>query len=109
MSDDFNETTPAWIETSALTAPALLGASAGLLLGDLMHKSARRGLGLGLGALGVAALLPFVVGGVAFLVTGPRSRVGVRRKIQRIRDAGAGSTSAAHEEVADELREQGLL
>ncbi len=31
MADEYSETTPAWIETSALTAPALLGAAAGLL------------------------------------------------------------------------------
>ena len=107
MSDEHSESTPAWIETSALVAPALLGASAGLLLGDLMHRSARRGVGIGLGALGIAALLPFAVGGVAWLVTGPKSRVGVRRKIQRIRDAGIGAPD--YDEVDQELRDQGLL
>jgi hypothetical protein len=107
MSDEHSESTPAWIETSALTAPALLGASAGLLLGDLMHRSARRGVGIGLGILGVAALLPFAVGGVAWLVTGPRSRVGVRRKIQRIRDAGIGAP--AYDDVDQELRDQGVI
>ena len=56
-----------------------------------MHRSARRGVGIGLGALGVALLLPLVVDGVAGLVTGPKSKVGVRRRIQRIRDAGIGS------------------
>jgi hypothetical protein len=107
MADEYSETTPAWVETSALTAPALIGAAAGLLLGDLMHRSARRGLGIGLGALGVAALLPFVVGGVTGLVTGPKSKLGVRRKIQRIRDAGI--VDSAYDDVEDELREQGLL
>jgi hypothetical protein len=107
MSDEHFESTPAWIETSALTAPALLGASVGLLVGDLMHRGARRGLGIGLGALGVACLLPFAVGGVAWLVTGPRSRVGVRRKIQRIRDAGIGHSD--YDEVEEEMREQGLI
>jgi hypothetical protein len=107
MTDEYSETTPAWIETSALTAPALLGAAAGLLLGDLMHRGARRGLGIGLGALGIAALLPFVVDGVAGLVTGPRSKVGVRRKIQRIRDAGI--VVPGYNEVEETLREQGLL
>ena len=99
--------TPAWIETSALTAPALLGAAAGLLLGDLMHRGARRGVGLGLGALGVALVLPLVVGGVAGLVTGPKSKMGVRRRIQGIRDAGIGSPD--YDEVDAELREQGLI
>lgn len=107
MADEYCETTPAWIETSALTAPALIGAAAGLLLGDLMHRGARRGLGIGLGALGIAALLPFVVGGVADLVTGPRSKVGVRRKIQRIRDVGV--VAPAYDDVEEQLREQGLL
>ncbi len=107
MADEFTEMTPAWMETSALIAPALLGASAGLLLGDLMHRGARRGVGVGLGALGVAALLPFVVGGLTFLVTGPRSKFGVRRKIQRIRDAGI--VAPKYNEVEEELRGQGLL
>lgn len=107
MADDNGDTTPAWIETTALTAPALLGAAAGLLLGDMMHRSARRGLGIGLGAIGVVALLPFVVGGVTGLVTGPRSKLGVRRKIQRIRDAGM--MDASYHDVDKELREQGLL
>jgi len=103
----FESTAPAWMETSALTAPALLGAAAGLLLGDLMHPNARRGIGIGIGALGVVALLPFLVEGVAGLVTGPRSKVGVRRNIQRIRDAGI--VSQDHDEVDQVLREQGVL
>lgn len=107
MSDEHTETTPAWIENSALTAPALLGAAAGLLLGDLMHRGARRGLGIGLGALGVAALAPFVVGGVTGLITGPRSKVGVRRRIQSIRDGGFGTPDL--QEVDEELREQGII
>ena len=107
MPDKHTASTPAWIETSALAAPALLGAAAGLLLGDLMHRSARRGVGIGLGALGVTLLLPLVVGGVAGLVTGPRSRAGVRRRIQHIRDAGIGVPD--YDEVDDELRELGLI
>ena len=107
MSDEYSDTTPAWIENSALTAPALLGAAAGLLLGDLMHRNARRGVGLGLGALGIAALLPFVVGGVTGLVAGPRSKYGVRRNIQRIRDAGMAGPD--YDEVSDEMRRQGLI
>ena len=107
MTDEHSDTTPAWIEHSALTAPALLGAAAGLLLGDMMHRGARRGIGIGLGILGVSALLPFVVEGVADLITGPRSKVGVRRKIQRIRDVGI--VAPAYHEVEEALREQGLI
>jgi hypothetical protein len=107
MDDEHSDPTPQWIETSALAAPALLGAAAGLLLGDMMHRNARRGVGIGLGALGVLALVPLMVDGVAGLITGPRSRYGVRNKIQKIRDGGNGLPG--HDEVHDELREQGLI
>jgi len=107
MSDTHTDTTPAWVESSALAAPVILGAAAGLLVANLMHSGARRGLGLGLGVLGVAALLPFAVDGVADLITGPRSKFGVRRKIQKIRDIGLGSPF--HDEVDEELRERGVI
>jgi len=107
MSDEHTQTTPAWVENSTLAAPALLGAAAGLMLSNLMHPNARRGLGIGLGALAIVAMLPVVVGGVTSLITGPKSRVGVRRRIQRIRDAGIGAPD--YDEVDAELREQGLL
>jgi hypothetical protein len=44
---------------------------------------------------------------VAWLVNGPKSRAGVRRKIQRIRDIGIGAPD--DDEVDAELREQGLI
>lgn len=96
-----------WVEGSALASPVILGAAAGLLFGDMMHGKARRGVGISLGVLGVVALLPFAVDGVAGLITGPRSKFGVRRKIQRIRDIGLGSPQ--HDEVDEELRQQGVI
>jgi hypothetical protein len=107
MDDQHADVTPQWMETTALAAPMLLGAAAGLLLGDMMHRNARRSVGIGLGALAALAVLPIMVDGVAGLITGPRSRFGVRSKIQRIRDAGNGRPD--HDEVDQELREQGLL
>ncbi len=98
---------PQWMEMSALAAPALLGAAAGLLLGDLMQRNARRSAGVALGLLATAAVLPIVVEGLAGLVTGPRSRHGVRNRIQSIRDGGDGLTHP--ESVERELREHGLL
>lgn len=108
MTNDHTDDKPAWIDASAQAAPLLLGASAGLLLGDMMHHNARRAVGIGLGALAIASLLPFVVDGVAGLVSGPRSKAGVRRKIQSIRDAGLGS-AAEEDDVEAQLRMQGLL
>jgi hypothetical protein len=107
MSDQHVDTTPAWVGNSASVAPVILGAAAGLLLGDMMHSNARRGVGIGLGILGVLALVPVVVDGVAGLITGPRSKFGVNRKIQRIRDIGIGSPS--HDDVDEMLREQGVI
>jgi hypothetical protein len=107
MADTHSNVTPDWVESSALVAPAILGASVGLLLSNSMHRNARRGLGLGLGIIGVAALLPIVVDGVASLVTGPRSKYGVRRRIQKIRDIGA--IAPFDDEVDGELREHGLI
>lgn len=108
MSDTHTDTTPVWVESSALAAPVILGAAAGLLVGNLMHPGARRGFGFGLGILGIAALLPFAVDGVAALITGPRSKFGVRRKIQKIRDVGLGA-SFPEDEVDMELRERGVI
>jgi len=113
MSDEIEDAVPTWVETTAMAAPVLLGTAAGILLGESMHKGARRGVALGLGAMGVAALLPFVVGGVSFLVIGPRSKVGVKRRIQRIRDAGDGTSAAGQamtgDDVDAQLREQGVI
>ena len=47
-----------WVDGITIAAPAFFGAAAGLLLGELMHPSARRGVSLGLIGLGVAALMP---------------------------------------------------
>jgi hypothetical protein len=107
MSDTHSNVTPVWVESSALVAPAILGASAGLLLSNFMHNNARRGLGISLGVIGIAALLPIAVDGVASLVTGPRSKYGVRRKIQKIRDIGA--VAPYDDEVDSELREHGVI
>jgi hypothetical protein len=107
MSDQHMDATPVWVEGSTLAAPVILGAAAGLLVGDMMHSNARRGIGISLGVLGILAFVPLVVDGVAGLITGPRSKFGVNRKIQKIRDIGIGSPS--HDDVDDMLREQGVI
>lgn len=107
MANEHVDTTPAWVENSAFAAPAILGAAVGFLVGDLMHSRARRGVGITLGILGITALLPFAVDGVAGLVTGPKSKFGVKRKIQKIRDAGVGSHGEG--EVEASLLEHGVM
>jgi hypothetical protein len=107
MADDFDSQRD-WMETTALVAPGLLGAAVGMLVGDLMHRSARRGVAIALGGLGIATLMPLLVGGIANKVNGPSSARGVRRRIAGIRDAGDGMPGYALD-VDDELREQGIL
>ena len=86
MSQDNSDKT--WLETSASFAPAMLGAAAGVFLGDLMNRDSRRPVALALAALGAAALAPTIVGTVADKLNGPNSRRGNRRTLRNIRDAG---------------------
>lgn len=89
MKDD-NEREVEWVAASAMAAPALLGAAAGLILGEAMHPRARRGMAIGLAAVGLAAAAPLAVSGILDWLNGPQSRRGVARRISRIRDAGDG-------------------
>ncbi len=92
-----------WIETSASFAPAMLGAAAGVFLGDLMHRDTRRPVALALAALGVAAIAPALVEVVAEKVNGPSSRRGTRRTLRNIRDAGIYADEFA--DLEDEIGE----
>ena len=78
----------AWVDGARWRPRDCLGAAAGLLLGELMHTSARRGVALGLIGLGMAALLPVTVGGVIKRVNAPGTKRGSRRRLRGIRDAG---------------------
>lgn len=59
-----------------------------MLIGDMMHRSARRPVAFSLLALGIAALAPSVAGAVKNKVTGPKTRRGSRRTLASIRDGG---------------------
>ena len=101
MSQDHSDKN--WVETSASFAPAMLGAAAGVFLGDLMSRDARRPVALALAALGVAAIAPTVVETVADKVNGPNSRRGNRRTLRNIRDAGYSADEFA--DLEDEIGE----
>ncbi len=78
-----------WIEKGSSVAPGLIGAAVGMVLGDMMHRSARRPLAFALLCLGVAAVTPSVVGVVKDKVAGPQTKRGSRRTLEGIRSAGA--------------------
>ena len=82
------DTAKKWTDKSSAAAPALIGAAAGMLLGDMMHRGARRPVAVSLFCLGVAAIAPAVAGVVKKKVAGPATRRGSRRTLESIRDAG---------------------
>jgi hypothetical protein len=101
----YEQDTRDWTDHTALVSPALIGTAAGLLLGELMHRGARRGIAFGLLALGIAALAPYTVGEIKQRINSPTTKRGAQRRLQSIREAGA----FGFDDVDEELREQGLL
>lgn len=93
-----------WKETGADYAPAVLGVAAGIVLGDLMHRSARRPVAFALAAVGIAALAPAVVETVRDKVSGPTTRRGTQRTLRSIRE-GAGAPARDIDYVKEELGE----
>lgn len=85
-------------------APAILGVAAGIVLGDMMHRSARRPVAFALGVLGAAALAPAVVDLVRDKVAGPTTRRGSMRTLRTIRDT-AGAPAQDIDYLQDELGE----
>lgn len=83
------DTSKKWTEKSSAAAPALIGAAAGVFLGDLMHRSARRPVAASLFLLGVAAVAPCVAGAVKNKVAGPNTRRGSQRTLSKIRDGAS--------------------
>ena len=99
MSQDQSEKN--WVETSASFAPAVIGTAVGVIVGDLMHRDARRPVAFALAALGICALVPSVVEVVADKLNGPQSRRGSRRTLRNIRDAGVSGDEFA--DLEDEM------
>lgn len=77
-----------WVETSAAFAPAVMGAAAGVFVGDLIHRDTRRPIAFALAAIGLCAVAPALVEVVVDKVNGPKTNRGTRRTLRNIRDAG---------------------
>jgi len=97
----------AWIEGLAMAAPALLGGAVGLLLGEMMHRNARRGVAVGLLAAGVAAWAPAVTDGILRRINAPDTKRGSQRRLRGIRDAGFGTGGYGY--IDEKMEEQGVL
>jgi hypothetical protein len=88
------------ILTLSLTSATLLSVSQatiacgfGILLGSRLDKKNQNTVALGLMAVAIATFLPAVGGVVIDLINGPRSKLGVRRRLRSIREG-----SGLHEE-----------
>lgn len=91
-----------WKEVSSAAAPTVLGVAAGILLGDMMHRGARRPVAFSLACLGMAALTPTVVGAVKNKVSGPQTARGSRRTLDSIRNAGMLDEKTATSYLGDD-------
>ncbi|WP_018968805.1 hypothetical protein [Rubritalea marina] len=86
-----SETSKNWTEKSSAVSPTIFGVAAGIILGDMMHRGARRPVAASLICLGAAALAPAVAEAVRDKVVGPRTRRGSQRTLSSIRDAAIPS------------------
>ena len=94
-----------WTDASADISPAILGVAAGIFLGDLMQRRARRPLAFALACAGVAAAAPYLVEAVKEKVVGPNTRRGTQRTLRSIRE-GSGAPPRSIDYVEEELGEQ---
>ena len=99
MEYGHSESPKNWMDKSSAAAPTLLGLAAGILVGDMMHRGARRPIAFSLACLGVAALTPTVVDAVKNKVAGPNTKRGSRRTLEGIRDAGVSAEDEFGEEM----------
>jgi len=68
---------------------AAIGCGIGLLLADKFTESKRNTAAVAMLCLAIATTAPALVGAVAELINGPRSKLGMRRRLRLIRE-GAG-------------------
>jgi hypothetical protein len=72
--------------TLLAVSQAAIGCGIGILLADRIEGDKRNVAAIGLLSLAVATTLPALVVVVADLVNGPRSKLGVRRRLRSIRE-----------------------
>jgi hypothetical protein len=91
-----------WINKSSAAAPTVIGVATGIVLGDLMHRGARRPVAFSLLCLGILALSPTVVGAVKNKVAGPQTKRGSRRTLDSIRNGGMMDTNTANSYLGED-------
>ncbi len=94
-----------WKEMSSAAAPTVLGVAAGIFLGDMMHRGARRPVAFSLACIGMAAITPTVVGVVKKKVAGPQTKRGSQKTLEGIRNAGVPDDNTKTSYLGDDLGE----
>jgi ABC-type molybdate transport system permease subunit len=72
---------------------AAIGCGIGILLAGKVNDKKRITAAVGMLCLAVATAVPALVGLIAELISGPQSKLGVRRRLRKIRE-GAGLQAA---------------
>lgn len=91
MQSPHNQSANPVTTTIALSiAPAAAGAGIGMLLGDSLDRSSRRAAAVTLLGIAALAVTPWITSLVKKRVTGPRTRRGSARTLEKIRDGGVG-------------------
>ena len=104
MNEKQQDPAKALVDASVECAPIALGVAAGIFLGDMMHRSARRPVAFALGVLGAAAIAPVIVDTVRDKVAGRNTRRGTQRTLRSIRE-GAGAPARDIDFVEEELEQ----
>ena len=94
-----------WSDATAELVPVIFGVATGIVLGDLMHRGARRPVAFALACLGAAAAAPLLVDVVKDKVAGPNTRRGTQRTLRKIRE-GSGAPAREIDYIEEELGEK---
>jgi ABC-type molybdate transport system permease subunit len=91
MSSDHFKSVVLSLPVAALLtiSQAAIGCGIGILLADKVNEKRRNTAAVGLLCLAIVTTAPALVGLVAELINGPQSKLGVRRRLRKIRE-GAG-------------------
>jgi len=76
-----------WVDHTAAAGPAVLGAAAGMILGNIIHRGARGPLALTLLCVGTALVAPHTVQTVIDKVNSPATQRGSQRTLRSIRES----------------------
>lgn len=92
-----------WKDITSASAPSVLGVATGIVLGDMMHRGARRPVAFTLACIGLAAIAPSVVGVVKDKVAGPKTQRGSKKTLDGIRNSGVVDDATATTYLGDTI------